>query len=135
MNIIFAGILIATAYAPLTTRINGGRLDFTGLPVDKYTIACAREYQAHVFVFNTDIPDEDIRVCSDRGGMVWGKYVDIAILGEGRYNRAIQWGKRKVEVKIIAPDEFLKAHNVPIPKTNKEKIIKIKGILASGKSI
>lgn len=131
MNILFAGLLVATAYAPNTTRINGGKYDATGLPVDKYTIACAREYQAHVFIFKTDIPDEDIRVCSDRGGMVWGKHIDIVILGNGRYNRAIQWGKRKIEVEIITPESFLQAHNIPVPKTNKEKVLEIKRILRS----
>lgn len=131
MNIIFAGTLIATAYAPLTTRINGDKLDSTGLPVDKYTIACARGYQAHVFVFNTDIPGENIRVCSDRGGMVWGNHIDIAILGEGRYSQAIQWGKRKVEATIITPESFLEAHNVTVPKTRKGQIIEIKRILES----
>lgn len=131
MNILFAGLLIATAYAPQTTRINGGKFDYTGLPVDKFTIACAREYQAHVFVFKTDIPGEDIRVCSDRGGAVWGNHIDIAILGDSRYKQAIQWGKRKVEVEIIAPDEFLKANNIPIPIGNKNKILEIKRILES----
>lgn len=131
MNILFAGLLIVTAYAPSTTRINGGKYDALGLPVDKYTIACAREYQAHVFIFKTDVPDEDIRVCSDRGGMVWGNHIDIAILGKNRLHRAIQWGKRKVEAEIIAPEVFLQAHNIPVPATKRQQVIEIKRILES----
>lgn len=129
MNILFTGLLIVTAYAPNTTRINGGRYDATGLLVDKYTIACAPKYQAHVFVFDTDIPGPDIRICSDRGLMVWGNHVDIAVLGENRLQNAIQWGKRQVKVTIITPEEYLKAHNIPIPKTSKDKILAIRKTL------
>jgi hypothetical protein len=113
----------ATAYAPdsmlsestsktvLSRAINGDSQDSWGLPISDFSMACGLAYHGHIFVFESDIPEEDVRYCTDsvENGL-YNKRIDIAIVygtNDERVESAIKFGRRKLSAKVIPAKEFL----------------------------
>lgn len=90
--------VLATAYSPINTRMEGGRYTFTerdgravhGIAVDPNLIPIGSQLW---------IPGYGHAVADDTGGRIRGHHVDVRIQD---YDRMLQWGCRKVEIYLIS---------------------------------
>jgi hypothetical protein len=126
----------ATAYAPdsiysessqkfISSRaVNGDSYDSWGLLVTEFTIACSLRYHGYIFIFTSDIPESNVRYCTD--SVEYGKNpnrIDIAITegtNDERVKKAFEFGRKQVSVKIISGKDFLECRDISIPETKIE---------------
>ena len=90
--------VIATAYSPVNTLMEGGRYTFTerdgravhGIAVDPRLIPIGSQLW---------IPGYGHAVADDTGGRIRGHHVDVRIQD---YDRMLQWGCRKLQIYVIS---------------------------------
>lgn len=126
----------ATAYAPnssyseslekfISSRtVNGDKYDAWGLPISQFTMACGLRYHGYIFVFNTPIPESNVRYCTD--SVEYGKRpsrIDIAItegINDERVSKAFAFGRKRVYAKLISAKDFLECRNLSVPESRIE---------------
>ena len=90
--------VIATAYSPINTLMEGGRYTFTerdgravhGIAVDPRLIPIGSQLW---------IPGYGHAVADDTGGRIRGHHVDVRIQD---YDRMLRWGCRKLQIYVIS---------------------------------
>ena len=90
--------VIATAYSPVNTLMEGGRYTFTerdgravhGIAVDPRLIPIGSQLW---------IPGYGHAVADDTGGRIRGHHVDVRIQD---YDRMLRWGCRKLQIYVIS---------------------------------
>lgn len=122
----------ATAYAPdsaysesgkkfISQRlINGDKFDSWGLPISEFTIACSLQYHGYIFLFTSEIPESQVRYCTDSVELgLKPKRIDIAITqgnNDQRNNKAFAFGRQVVSAKLISGSDFLKCRGLNVPE-------------------
>jgi hypothetical protein len=134
--IAFILLFNATAYAPdsmyseiqkrniQSRAINGKGTDAKGLNISEFTLACGEKYIGYIFIFVTEVPESQVRYCTDiveHGKQ--NKRIDIAITegsNDKRNQSAFQFGRRNVLAKVISSKDFLKCRGISTELTKSE---------------